>query len=120
MDEFTAHQADAAEQPGTRRLMITGGMTIQHGPELKAALLQAMAGASGVILDLREVTEVDLSGLQHICAAHRLSIVQQLRFTVCREGNRAIEAVAAAAGFPRHTGCAHDTEHTCVWAAGGK
>jgi hypothetical protein len=120
MGDFTVCPADTPEPSGARRLIVTGGMTILHGQELKAALLAAMGEARGVVLDLRGVTEVDLSGLQCICAAHRMALSQQKLFVVYREGNPCIAALAAAAGYPRHTGCAQDSGHTCVWAEGGR
>jgi len=120
MSEFTADLIDAAELTGARRLKVTGSIRIQHGPELKAAIMHAMAGGSGVVLDLNGVTDVDLSGLQCICAAHRMSIARQQPFSVCREDNQIIAAMAQAAGYFRHTGCAQDTGHTCIWATGGK
>ena len=59
MSEFTADLIDAAELTGARRLKVTGSIRIQHGPELKAAIMHAMAGGSGVVLDLHGVvTEV--------------------------------------------------------------
>ena len=94
---------------------LAGNDTLDGGMEA-----DAMAGGSGVVLDLNGVTDVDLSGLQCICAAHRMSIARQQPFSVCREDNQIIAAMAQAAGYFRHTGCAQDTGHTCIWATGGK
>lgn len=120
MDDFKVYQADAPEPTGARRLIVSGAMTILHGQELRSALLSAMAEACGVVLDLSGVTEVDVSGLQCLCAAHRTAISQQKFFSVCREGNQRIAAMASAAGYSRHTGCVQDSGHSCVWAEGEK
>jgi anti-anti-sigma regulatory factor len=120
MEEFAVHQHIPADQPGTRLVAIAGSMTIQHGAEIKAALLEAMDSAETLQLDLAEVTEIDLIGLQFICSAHRSAIAGNKRFSVMKSGNEVIAAAAHGAGFDRHSGCIQDTEHTCIWAGGGQ
>jgi anti-anti-sigma regulatory factor len=120
MDNFSVAQAASADQPGTRVVAIKGCMTIQHGAEIKAALLEAMAGGDTVLLDLNEVTEIDLAGVQFICATHRASMAERKRFLVKKQGNRVIEAVVKAAGVSRSAGCVHGAEQTCAWVGGGQ
>ncbi|MDA8164296.1 MAG: STAS domain-containing protein [Desulfobacteraceae bacterium] len=116
MDKLTTHHAISAYQPNVRILTLGGSMTIQHGEEIKAALAQSLAAADEVLLlDLLAVTEIDLIGLQAICAAHRSSIEQGKRLSVVRSGNQAIEKIVPLAGFDRHTGCTVDTGRTCIW-----
>lgn len=120
MDDCTVDEVTPADQPETRVVNIGGSMTIQHGGEIKAALLQALGSAKTLLLNLEKVTEIDIIGLQLICATHRFSIAQNKRFAVTKSGNEAIEAAVRAVGFCRRTGCVEDIEHTCVWAGGEK
>jgi len=120
MDNFSVNHATPSDQPGTRILSLRGSMTIQHGPEIKAALVEALAGGAALLLDLEGVTEIDVIGLQFICSTHRASIAEHKGFSVSKSGNRVVEEAAWEAGFNRHTGCVQDTEHTCIWAGGGK
>lgn len=120
MEEFAVHQDIPADQPGTRVVAIAGSMTIQHGVEIKDALMIAMESADTLQLDLAEVTEIDLIGLQFICSVHLAAIAGNKRFSVRRAGNEVVAAAAHGAGFDRHIGCNQDTEHTCIWAGGGK
>ncbi|MEW6520260.1 MAG: STAS domain-containing protein [Thermodesulfobacteriota bacterium] len=119
MEEFAVHQHIPADQPGTRVLAITGSMTIHHGAEIKAALLEAMASADTLQLDLAEVTAIDLIGLQFICSVHRSALAGSKHFSVVKSANPVVAAAAHEAGFDRHVGCVQDTEHTCFWAGGG-
>ena len=120
MDDFTVNLSFPADQANTRTVTITGPMTIPHGREIKAALAEAMDAGETVQLDLRAVTEIDLIGLQAICATHRSSIANHKGFSIIRDDNPAFEAVVQALGFARHTGCIQDSGHTCVWAKGGE
>lgn len=93
---------------------VTGPMTIARIGEIRDGLLEAFALGQKVQLSLEGVTEVDLTGLQLICSAHRTSIASNLELSIsgCQE---TIAAVAELSGMPRHTGCAQDLEGSCVW-----
>lgn len=118
MDDFTIRQDIPADQTDARTVIISGQMTIQHGEEIKAALLSALANGDSISLDLQKVTEIDLSGFQTICASHRTSIALGKVFSLDRSGNQPISQAVQALGFSRHTGCRHDSGNTCVWAKG--
>lgn len=66
MFQFTKN-ADGAS--GT--LALSGGLTIQRAQELKTVLVNASEQAQHLSLNLEQVSEVDLSGLQLLCALHR-------------------------------------------------
>lgn len=120
MEEFAVYQEIPAEQPGTRVVSIRGSMTIPHGAEIRAVLLEALGDAETLVLDLEKVTEVDLIGLQFICSTHRSAIAGRKHFSVMKSGNRIIEEAMFAAGLVRLTGCLQAAENTCIWAGGGK
>jgi hypothetical protein len=82
-------------------------------------LTRALASAKTVLLNLEQVTEIDLIGLQLICSTHLASIAQGKCFSVIKTGNKAIEMTAQTLGFCRPTGCVGGTKHTCVWTEGG-
>ena len=120
MDDCTVNEVTPADQPETRVVTIGGSMTIQHGGEIRDALMQALGSAKTLLLNLEQVKEIDIIGLQLICSTHRASIAQSKHFSVMKAGNAAIEAAVQAVGYCRRTGCVEDTEHTCVWVEGGK
>lgn len=57
--------ADPSQAPGNRqRLSLTDNLTIYQAEALKAQLLQALAAASELELDLSQVGDMDTAGLQ--------------------------------------------------------
>ena len=120
MKECTIHEVATADHPECRKVIISGPMTILYGLEIKDALAKALAGGESLLLDMQEVTEIDLVGLQAICATHLSSMARGKSLTVIRSNNPAIQTVAETAGFVRHAGCKQDTGHTCVWTGGGQ
>jgi anti-anti-sigma regulatory factor len=120
MSEFSIEQMNTADAPGTRIVVVSGEMTIQNSGDLRNALLEAFSAGEGVCLEMGKVTEVDLAGLQLLCAAHRTSITDQKHFSISGIDNEAIQSVILDAGFPRRTGCSKDIGKTCVWTGGEK
>jgi anti-anti-sigma regulatory factor len=120
MSDFSIQQMNQADAPGTKIVVVSGGMTIQNAREVRNALMEAFSDGEGVCLEMGKVTEVDLAGLQLLCAAHRTSMTDKKHFSVSGIDNEAIKSVIRDAGFPRHTGCAEDIDKTCIWAGGEK
>jgi hypothetical protein len=120
MGDFSIRQTSAADDSGKKIVNICGSMSIQHGEAIRTALLEALDSCQELLLDLEQVTDVDLIGLQFICSAHRTAAARQKQFSVKVDSGSLIINAATAAGFMRHVGCVQDVEHTCVWAEGGK
>ena len=120
MSEFSIQQMNQADAPGTKIVVVSGEMTIQNAGDLRNALMEAFSEGDGVCLEMGKVTEVDLAGLQLLCAAHRTSITNKKHFSISGIDTEAIKCVIRDAGFPRHTGCAEDVNKTCIWTGGEK
>lgn len=81
---------------------LPGELTIAHAAELRE-FLSAVAGREDVQLNTRAVAEVDVAGLQLLCAAHRTALASNRRFVLAEgpvspELRKAIET----AGFGRN------------------
>ena len=94
---------------------VRGTMTVSQAVELQEGLLQAFQEGKGVEIQLSEVTEVDITGLQLMCSSHRTSLLKQVPLTITGGDARIFFAVAEQAGMLRHTGCSQDLTGTCVW-----
>jgi ABC-type transporter Mla MlaB component len=94
---------------------ICGPMTIDKIGELRDGLLKAFDVGQKVELSLQEVTDLDLTGLQLLCSAHRTAIAGHLSFSIVGRDGAAVLPVVTSSGMLRHVGCAEDTEGTCVW-----
>lgn len=114
MADFEVRQTNGGE---TRVINFRGKMTIQNAQEIKAALVEVFARAKQIQVDLGEVTEVDLAGMQLVCAAHRAAINLKKNFTISGNFSEGFSTVAADAGFSRHAGCTEG--EVCPWVGGG-
>jgi anti-anti-sigma regulatory factor len=118
MPGFSIEQMNHAESSGTKIVVVSGEMTIQNAGEIRMVLLDAFADGVELHMEMDKVTEVDLAGLQLLCAAHRTALTVKKHFSISGLDNEAIRSVILDAGFPRHTGCAEDINKTCVWTGG--
>ncbi|SNB44783.1 STAS domain-containing protein [Geobacter sp. DSM 9736] len=117
MSDFTVTHS-MSEDGEVRVVTLSGEMTIMHAGELRETLLSALAGEGKFRVDVTAVTDIDLAGLQLLCAAHRAAVGARGTMTLNREGNEGFVDAARAAGFPRHVGCSRDTEKSCIWVGG--
>ena len=121
MSKFTIQKKKQKNHSaGVNHIVINGEMTIQNAVEIRNALLDTFSEGNNLQLDMKGVTDVDLTGLQVICAAHISSIKIGKNFTLVINGNEPIMKIVHDAGFLRHTGCSLDLSNTCVWTGGEK
>jgi anti-anti-sigma regulatory factor len=99
-------------------LAVSGPVTVERACELKEILMKALHGADQVVFDLEGMTEVDLSCLQMLCSAHRTSIRLNKRITLGNVRPEVFRRATECGGFERHTGCALDTNKSCLWVKG--
>lgn len=118
MDELKVSVSKGEGTPTALVVSVGGAVTVQSVGELKESLLQALAGAEQLCLDLSGVTEIDLAGLQLLCAAHRSSLQHNKRFCISTGENDIIGTAGMEAGFQRHVGCSLDKDKTCLWVGG--
>ena len=94
---------------------INGAMTIDNVGEIRGGLLTAFGRGKNVELSLEGVTDLDLTGLQLLCSAHRTSLAGGLGFSIVGREEGPVSSVAKSSGMLRHVGCADDTGGSCVW-----
>jgi hypothetical protein len=107
--------AKQSEQRGAKGRSAPAGvklgpaLTLANAGEVADALRAALAGDGKVTLDATAVGEVDLAGLQLICAAHRTAARdgRELEIVAGTGGARcaAVAAAVSALGFGRDLGC---------------
>lgn len=118
MDEMTIERWQDPEAPGKQGLKLSGSVTIGQAAGFKEALIDALGAASELQVDLGAVTEIDLTGLQLLCATHRSAQARGKQFSVNEGGNKVYLEAVDNAGFRRHVGCARDDSGTCIWVGG--
>lgn len=99
-------------------LKVSGEVTIRDARGFHEALLAALEGANELRVDLRGMTDIDLAGLQLLCAAHHSAGRAGKSLEIVDGGNTTFRDMATGAGFRRHAGCGRDVSGNCIWVEG--
>lgn len=119
MGEFSVRIDAIPEVHDSIVVKVSGPANICNVSSLLLQLLAAFEQSEDVTIDLSGVTEIDVAGLQLFCSSHRSSIFSNKGFHITGQDQPAIWEAARASGQLRTSGCAIDTEHTCIWTRGG-
>src|SRR4051812_21733105 len=84
---------------GTVVVIASGEIDLASSPELRAALYHPDARADTVMLDLREVTFMDSSGLGVIVGQHKRAREEGFRFAVAFTGAAEVERILELSGL---------------------
>lgn len=119
MDDCSVETLDLPGSPGKVVLKVVGRMTIADAGGLAGCIRTAMDGHDELVLDVRGVTEVDLAGLQIVCAAHLSSAESGRTLTVRGGADGPLATAASAAGLASH---GQDPAHGsgCFYFGGGE
>lgn len=115
MGDFSIQVEALSGDAGSVVVRIAGPANINNISAMLKQLLSAFEQADNVVVDLGGVTEIDVVGLQLFCSSHRSSLVINKGFSVTGQDQPAVRAAASASGQLRTSGCAIDTQHTCIW-----
>ncbi|MBA4391905.1 MAG: hypothetical protein C0399_13355 [Syntrophus sp. (in: bacteria)] len=98
-----------------RILTLDGELCIQDADEFRALLLQSIDAVDALTMNVASVTDIDLSCLQLLCAAHRTAIKVSKRLELDKEWPESFARVIGESGYARHDGCSLDKDHGCLW-----
>ena len=103
------------------RLIIKDQATIERANEIKQQILKEVNNNDTKIIEInvKELTEVDLSFLQLICATHKTCVKLNKELIVLTNDNTKEDEfvkVSKIAGFLRNKGCTNETSPTCPYA----
>ena len=108
-----------AVSPGKKKkeetVVVKGALTVSHIAGVRDDLIKALKTAGKVALDLRAVTEIDLSALQLICSAHKTAMKAKKSFEFIDSSTEVAKNTAGMNGYLRQTGCSIDQDKTCLW-----
>lgn len=107
-------------EPSEKHQLISleGEVVIQRIQDIKQQILSALQGSEDLQLDLGKVTEMDTTGLQLLCSAHRSALRMGKIFRVSAPVPPGLETLWRAAGLEREHGCVLDQNATCLWKSG--
>ncbi|MCX5810851.1 MAG: STAS domain-containing protein [Proteobacteria bacterium] len=99
---------------GSLKLKIDGEVTIQHAEEIKSALIEAARITDSLDLCISNATDIDIAGLQLICAAHRTLKDLNKQFTISPGSiPEALKETIKVAGYHRNKGCFVGSDNAC-------
>ncbi|MFZ5452541.1 MAG: STAS domain-containing protein [Thermodesulfobacteriota bacterium] len=104
--------------PKTECLKFTGDLTIDNAQELHKALAAALDSAAAISVSFEEVTTVDLSFVQLLCAAHRSAVRADKILKLADPRPEVLKEAVRETGFVRERGCVLDVQNSCIWKEG--
>ncbi len=103
---------------GSKRLTVSGDLTVARAGELRTALSDALAQAGAVEVTVAKVTALDVTFPQLLCSAHRAAVEGGKELAVKGLDEESFGELLRRSGFLRHIGCREDTRRSCFWLAG--
>jgi ABC-type transporter Mla MlaB component len=96
-------------------LKLEGRCTIERVNAIRHMLVEALGDHDRIVVDLEDITEVDLSCLQLLCSAHRASLDRNKQLVLHENLPDAFKKVVQIAGYVRTLGCHKDPAKSCLW-----
>ena len=112
-----APNASKTSKRGRKGYMVVklgSSLTLANAGEIKQALLSGLQKTEALSLDAGALTDLDVAGLQVLCATHRMAVAQGKSVRFVAGPLPGLSAAAAKAGFGPGRGCAPD----CLCAGG--
>ena len=102
---------DAATKSG--RLALQGKLTISHVGEIKNALVEAFDSAERVTVDVSSTTDVDVAGVQLLCACLSSSTARGQKTCLKLGDNKRFAEFLEEIGLPPDFICNHGEQEVC-------
>ncbi|MEE8552689.1 MAG: STAS domain-containing protein [Desulfobacterales bacterium] len=103
------------ESDGTGVLSLSDNLTIERAKALKSVLTASLDKADVLILDLSEVTDLDLACLQLFCSANRTFESLDKQLTLKNNGADIYKKALNDAGYSLDQCLAENCCEKCLW-----
>ncbi len=110
MLDFVIEQEDE-----NKRLTINGELNIQNASALKELLINSLKDTESLVINLENITKVDLSCLQILCSAHKTAISSKLNISLSHGSSDAFVDAVKDSGYLRYSGCGSKCDEQCLW-----
>lgn len=97
---------------------ISGALNIEAAAELHKTLVEAMAEAPQVMLDLRLLEEMDMSILQTVCSACKTAASRKQGFLFTGELPVCMTTLNSGIGAYQGASCKQNNDEPCIWLGG--
>ncbi len=96
-------------------ITVRGDITIANAGEFRNALLNIQDRWSSLTVNLEGLEEIDVTGLQLLCSAHRTAVKLDKQLTLVGQTVEILNKSALKSGFVREQTCAAGGDHECLW-----
>ena len=110
--KVTTRKGKAFLKPG-------GDLTVAQAADFKNALVNSLARAEEIEINLEEATNIDLACLQLMCAAHRSAAQEGKSLFIKNPAVPVFIEAKELAGFNYSKPCRHVSTGDCLWIDGG-
>jgi anti-anti-sigma regulatory factor len=105
------------EEDSNSTLIVNGQLTIACATEFKDALIKLYESSKSLFLDLENVSSIDTSCLQLLCAAHKSSMNSDRTIEIKDELSEHLKQAVTDAGYIRNGNCNTDSASSCFWSS---
>lgn len=98
-------------------LSFEGDLTILQAQGTHQILLEAILEVNSLLIDLRNVGEVDVSLIQLLCSAHRECFLSGKTILIENGENESISRLLEKSGYRKQRGCLTGAKESCLWQA---
>jgi anti-anti-sigma regulatory factor len=109
-------EGEAGSSPAS--LSFSGRLTVDRAAELRARFTEALARPESLAVDVAGATEVDITFLQLLYAAHKAARLAGKTLTLSPLHPPAMQKALAQAGLCGHAGLCSDGGQPCLWTGG--
>lgn len=96
-------------------LTLEGALTIQRAGDMRDALLRSLSSAEQVSLNLEQVTDLDVAGLQVLCSAYRTAQAMNKGLLLAGGPSEAFKKAVSDSGYSCRAGCSSGPGRRCPW-----
>ncbi len=96
-------------------LALSGDLTVLHAHEIKKQIEDTLNISNGLILDLSDAKDIDITFLQILCAAHKSAVNNNKSIEIDKDSFRLIEKSLYRTGFIRQMGCLRENKNDCLF-----
>lgn len=104
------------EKQGT--LSLGGEITLLQAQDLLALLNEALEATDHVVIDIEEVTDIDMAGLQLLCAAHKTAVDLNKQWVMDPNQPDVLATRVRQAGLACRQHCDGLKNTNCLWMGG--
>ena len=99
-------------------LSLNGELTLLHAEQFKDELMQALSASRRVVVDTRELSEIDLACLQLFCSAHLSALAGGKELVLGSPQSDAFRRQVTQSGLICGHLCGKNDNTDCLWNGG--